>query len=164
MNVDFDDDRITAATMLVGHTGARDLEIGYLHDDVPSEQAAWWATSTYKGAKMTVENKRGPLEAIEALAVELLTGAKCTWCDGLIALSPDGAIAFAGGRMMDGTRMPADPDEIAALGQCLWRRNGPRWEPGCVHGQSTAPGAPQGRSAMRRLYRRYEATRPRART
>lgn len=152
-------DRFDAAVMLVGNSGARSLEIGYLYDDVPSEQAAWWATATYRGAKLNVENEAGPAEAVEALAKRLLTGARCQWCQGLVALSTDGAVAYPGSVMADGSRMPDRPTDLAALGQCLWRRNSARWEPGCLHGASTAPGAPKDRAARRRLAREYERTR-----
>lgn len=153
------DDRFTAAVRLVGNTGAKTLEVGYLHDNVPAEQAAWWATAAYQGAKVGVENHAGPAEAIEALAEKLLTGARCQWCAGLVALSTAGAVAYPGCVMADGSRMPGSREEIAALGQCLWGRNGARWEPGCLHGSSTAPGAPQNRAARRRLVREFERTR-----
>lgn len=155
-----DEVRLLAASLLVGHTGARDLEFGYLHDGVPLEQADWWATANYGGTKLTVEHKTGPVEAVEGLAIRLLTGAKCRWCQGLVALNREGAVAYPGGPMLDGTTMPEDPADIAKLGQCLWRRNGRRWEPGCLHGASTAPAAPRDRAARRRLNRAYEATRP----
>lgn len=158
--IDIDNDALAASVLLVGHTGAKDLEFGYLHDDVPIEAAAWWATATYKGAKLGVENHKGPLEAVEALVEKLLTGARCQWCQGLVALSPDGAVAYPGSVMADGSRMPDEPNAIAGLGQCLWRRNGKRWEPGCLHGASTAPGAPKNRAERRRLNRQFESTRP----
>lgn len=153
------DERLNAAVLLVGNTGARTLEFGYLHDDVPSEQAAWWATAAYRGAKLGVENHVGPAEALEALAEKLLTGARCQWCKGLVALSQRGAVAYPGSVMADGSRMPDSPDALASLGQCLWGRAGARWEPGCLHGASTAPGAPRDRAARRRLAREYERTR-----
>jgi len=158
--MEWDEDRLVAAVLLIGHTGAKNFEYGYLHDGVPIAEAAWWATAQYQGAKLSVENKVGPLEAIEGLAVKLLTGGRCQWCKGLVALSLEGAVAFPGTAMIDGSRMPESEAEIAAMGQCLWRRNGKRWEPGCIHGMSTAPAAPKDRAARRRLMREYEATRP----
>jgi hypothetical protein len=154
------DDRLIAAVMLVGNTGAKELEYGYLHDDVPVDQAGWWASARYLGAKIAVEDQRGPLEALEALAERLLTSARCTWCSGLVALSSDGAVAFPGVLMADGSTLPRSPEEIAALGQCLWRRIGRRWEPGCLHDASTAPNAPKSRAQRRQLRRVYEASRP----
>jgi hypothetical protein len=159
MTIPPQDEAFTAALALVGHTGAKTLEIGYLHDDVPADQAAWWATATYRGAKLQVENHNSPTTAMEALAEKLMTGARCQWCSGLVALSRDGAVAFPGTVMADGSRMPGSVEEITALGQCLWQRHGARWEPGCLHGASTAPDAPRDRAARRRLAREYESTR-----
>lgn len=155
-----DVDALTAAVSLVGHAGAKSFEFGYLHDDVPIDKADWWAMAQYQGTKVIVEHKTSPIEAAEALAMTLLTGAKCTWCEGLVAFNTEGAIAYPGMTMFDGTQMPTDQDALVAMGQCLWRRIGKRWEPGCIHGHSTAPKAPKDRAARRRLAREYEATRP----
>lgn len=156
----FDDDRLVAAVMLIGHTGAKDFEVGYLHDNVPTEKADWWAKAQYRGARITVEHHAGPVEAAEALAKRLLTSAKCQWCNGLVTLDPLGAMAWPGASMVDGSQMPQERAEIEAMGQCLWRRSGKRWEPGCIHGASTGSKAPQNRADRRRLHRQYQATRP----
>jgi hypothetical protein len=117
-----------AALDLVGRTGARQLEIGYLHEDVPAEQADWYAQVTYKGARIIEEHHTGPAKALEALAAQLLTGAMCNHCKGLVALSRDGA-AFFGGAFTHGATMTID--EARARPQCLWRREGERWVRGC---------------------------------
>lgn len=122
------EDAVVAAFDLVGRTGARQLEFGYLHDDVPVQRADWWAHAQYAGARITVEHQRGPLEALEALARRLLTGARCTHCGGLIALSDDGALAFPG-RMVDGTTWTEEQLRTAPL--CRYRREGQRWIRGC---------------------------------
>lgn len=132
----YDEDAFVAAVTLIGHTGAKEFEIGYLHPDVPIQKAAWWAKAQYQGARIMVEQHISPVDAAEALAERILTGGKCTWCEGLIALNSEDA-----------------------KGQCLWRRIGRRWEPGCIHGHSTAPKAPKDRAARRRLAREFEATR-----
>lgn len=155
-----DDERLTAALMLVGHTGAKQLEFGYLHDDVPIEDADWWAKALYQGQRITVEHHSDPVAAVEALAARLLMSAKCTWCDGLITLAEDGVFVWPGAQMLDGSTLPTDEDELRAMGSCRWRREGPRWEPGCVHGDSTGPRAPTARADRRRLFREYEASRP----
>lgn len=134
---DLDNDAVVAATDLVGRTGARELQVGRLHDGVPPEQAAWYATATYQGAKVTVEDQPGPQEALEGLAERLLTGAQCQHCGGLIALHDDGAIGFPGAHRPDGTVWTEE--QIEAAGQCRWRRRGPRWEPGC-QGFAAEPG------------------------
>lgn len=122
-----DDDAIVACADLVGRTGATAFQIGYLHDDVPVEQAGWFAHAQFRGARISVEDHRGPVEAAEALCRRLLTGAKCR-CGRLVALSDEGAIAFDG-HLADGSRWTTE--QAAAAGQCRWRRMGPRWVRGC---------------------------------
>ncbi|MCP2363043.1 hypothetical protein HD597_010063 [Nonomuraea thailandensis] len=123
-----DDDALIAAVDLVGRTGARGIEIGYLHDNVPVEEAAWYAHVQYRGTSITEENHRGPVEAAEALARQLLTGAMCNHCKKLVALSDDGATAY-NGTLLNGTRWTVE--QARAAGQCRWRRIGPRWARGC---------------------------------
>lgn len=132
-----DDAALKAGVDLVRRTGARGFEVGYLHDDVPSEQAGWYAHAQYQGARILVENQPGPIEAVEALARRLLTGARCVRCGGLVALSDHGAVAYApGAPMADGSTWDG---RRAALrfGQCRWRRVGARWEMGCQRSRSS---------------------------
>jgi len=124
-----DQDAGVAAVDLIGRTGARELKFGYLHDDVPSEEAGWYAHAQYRGARVTEEDHRGPVEALEALARRLLTGGRCTHCGGLVALSDDGALAYPGSHMADGTVWTEA--QIRAAGQCRWTRVGPAWRRGC---------------------------------
>lgn len=119
---------VFACVDLVGRAGGRQLQIGYLHDDVPVEQAAWFAHVQYNGARIFVENQPGPAEAADALARNLLHGARCR-CGRLVALSQDGAIAYRDTAMADGSRWTVN--EARTAGQCLWKRTGPRWEPSC---------------------------------
>lgn len=123
-----DEDAMIATTELVGRTGGRELQVGYLHDDVPADKAAWWAHVKYNGARIGVENQPGPVQAFDALAKRLLTGGKCAHCGGLVALSAFGAMAFDS-TLADGTKRTAR--EAAQAKQCLWRRVGPRWVRGC---------------------------------
>ena len=124
-----DEDAVIAAVDLVGRTGATEIEFGYLHDDVPLEEAGWYAHAQYRGARITEENQRGPAEAVEALARRLLTGGKCVHCGGLVALSDAGAVAYPGAAMADGTVWTEE--QIRAAGQCRWTRQGQRWARGC---------------------------------
>lgn len=103
-----DQDALDAALDLIGRTGARSFEIGYLRDDVPLEQAGWYAHAQYRGARITAEDHPGPVEAAEALARRLLTGARCVNCDKVITLSGE-----------------------ASRKTCRWTRLGTRWEKGC---------------------------------
>jgi hypothetical protein len=110
------DDAFIAAVDLTGRTGARQLEVGYLHDDVPAEQAGWYAHAQYRGARITVEDHAGPVQALEALAWRLLTGAQCQHCHGLVALEAGGAVAFPNARLVDGRDWPLE--QAAATRQC----------------------------------------------
>lgn len=125
------EERLIAAVDLVGRTGAKGFEFGHLHDDVPVEDADWYAFARYAGARITVEHHRHPVDAAEALAVKLLTGGKCK-CGKLVALESDGAVAFRRPVMTDGSAFPIE--EARRAGQCLWRRDGRRWVPGCEDG------------------------------
>ena len=42
-------DAVIACADLVGRTGAKEFQVGYLHDDVPVEQAGWYAHAQYQG-------------------------------------------------------------------------------------------------------------------
>lgn len=121
-----DEDAIMACADLVGRTGATEFRIGYLNDFPPHE---WYAHARYKGTRITEGNCAGPSEAADALCRRLLTGAKCTHCGGLVALSGAGAVAYGSPVMADGSRWTAA--EAAAAGQCRWRRMGPKWVMGC---------------------------------
>ena len=121
-------DALIAAADLVGRSGGKSFQIGYLHDDVPSEEAAWYAHAQYRGVRITAENHRSPEAAAEALAVQLLTGAKCVHCGRLVALSTAGAVAHDG-TLIDGT--PWTVEQARAAGQCLWKRDGARWDRVC---------------------------------
>lgn len=130
MNVNLDEDALFAAADLVGRTGAKEFQLGYLNDEPPHQ---WYAYASYKGARISVDDCAGPIEAAEALARKLLTGGKCTKCGGLIALSGSGAVAYRAPVMADGSTWTAE--EAAAAGQCRWTRMGKRWEAGCQQGK-----------------------------
>lgn len=123
-------DAVKACADLVARTGARHFECGYLHDDVPSALAGWYATAVFKGAKVTVEDMASPAEACDALAVRLLSGAQCQHCKGLVALSSGGAFAFRKATLVTGERW--DAEDAARAPQCRWTRTGDRWERGCA--------------------------------
>lgn len=99
------EDAVIACADLVGRAGASDFEIGYLHDDVPIEEAGWYAVAKFKGARITTESHRSPTTAAIALAERLLAGATCR-CRKPVTMS-------------------------GATPGCRWHLVGPRWEPGC---------------------------------
>lgn len=119
------DDRATAAVDLIGRTGATDLEIGYLHDDVPTDQADWWATARYRGARVTVEHKRSPGHALDSLLARLLDGGQCRWC----------------GREVTNRRS-------AGRRHCRYQRIGERYVRGCIdtHHDTSVPVPPWARA------------------
>ncbi|WP_047891760.1 hypothetical protein [Micromonospora sp. RV43] len=119
---------VLACTDLIARAGGRQFELGYLHDDVPVDQAGWYAHVQYRGVRLFVEDQPGPAEAADALARKLLTGGRCR-CGRLVALSRDGAITYEDATMADGSRWTVA--QARAAGQCLWRRVGARWEPAC---------------------------------
>lgn len=103
--MELDQDEVNAACDLVGRTGATELTVGYLYDDVPVEDAGWYAHAQYRGARVIVEDKVGPTEALMALARRLLDGAQCAHCGKEVSLR-------------DGVG-------------CRWRREGDKWKRGC---------------------------------
>ena len=123
-----DDERIVAAVELVARTGARHFEIGYLHEDVPANEADWYAHAQYRGTRIMVEHHSHPADAVEALAVKLLTGAKCG-CGKLVALQRGGALAFRAATMSDGSTFTIE--QAREAGQCHWRRKGRHWVSAC---------------------------------
>lgn len=128
-----DVDAVVAVADLVGRSGAKDFEIGWLNDeDDPAyaeRGAEWWCKAQYRGKRLSVEGFVRPDDAATALAVELLRGAKCR-CGRLVRLNgEDAAFAHLDVEMADGTRWTAQ--EAAAAGQCEWSREGQKWEPSC---------------------------------
>lgn len=99
------DDAVIACADLAGRAGAREFEIGYLRDDVPVEDAGWYATASYQGARIMADEHRSPTAAAMALAERLLAGATCR-CRQPVALNDEGP-------------------------GCRWRLMGQRWEPSC---------------------------------
>lgn len=129
------DEQAYAAMDLVGRSGARKLEIGYLNEDAElSEDADWYAQALFQGERIIAEHHRGPSQALEALATRLLTGAKCTNCDGLVALSPYGAFAFpreeCDSHFTDGSQAWTQ-EQLEQVHMCLWQRKGTEWLAGC---------------------------------
>lgn len=99
------EDILAACAHLADRCGASGFEIGYVHDDVPVEEAGWYAFVTFRGARISADDHRSPTAAALALAERLLTGATCR-CRRPVTLS-------------DGTD------------GCRRRLVGAKWEPGC---------------------------------
>lgn len=103
--MDLNDDVIVACADLAGRAGARSFEIGYLREDVPPEEAGWYAQAFYRGARLGSGEHSSPSAAALTLAERLLSGAMCR-CRRPVTLS-DGQSG------------------------CRWQLVGRRWEPGC---------------------------------
>lgn len=115
-----DEDALIAAVDLVGRSGARQFEAGYLDDDVPSAEARWWASARYKGTRIQVDEHAGPVEAAEALARRILHGGTCQHCGGYTVVDggEPGVGVFFGG--------------VKSRRICRWVRTGPRWDRTCA--------------------------------
>jgi hypothetical protein len=131
------EDAVIACAGLVGRAGATDFEIGYLHDDVPVEEAGWYAAARWRGTRITADDHKSPTLAAIALAERLLRSASCR-CGRLVAMA-DG---------QDG---------------CRWRLVGQRWEPGCDAPSVKVNGERGDLSAMNRAMRRAAKRRERRR-
>lgn len=128
-------DAVEACADLVGRAGASGFQIGYLHDDVPIEDAGWYAHAQYRGARIMVEGRRSPSEAALALAERLLRGAACR-CGKTVTLTDNS-------------------------NGCRWRLAGKRWEPGCDAPPVRVDGQRGDLAAMNRAMRRAAAKRGR---
>lgn len=106
--MEMDQDAVNACVDLIGRSGGKEFEIGYLDEDVPVEEARWWAKAQYKGARVMVEDKTSPTEACEALVRKILVGGMCTGCEKTVTLTDDRG------------------DD-----HCRWRRYADKWEKGC---------------------------------
>jgi hypothetical protein len=98
-------DAVVACADLIGRTGATGFELGYLHDDVPVEEAGWYAHANYRGTRLMTDQHRSPSAAALALAERVLAGGMCR-C---------------------GQPVTLDDDRRG----CRWQLMGKRWEPGC---------------------------------
>lgn len=129
--MEMNDDIVNACADLVDRTGAKEFQIGYMHDDVPVEEAGWYAEAHYKGARILVGDQRSPTGAALALAERILSGATCK-CGRLVTLSD------------------------ATKDACRWKLVGDRWESGCsvpplqIHGSQRGDVAAAGRALAER--------------
>jgi hypothetical protein len=138
-----DEDAMVAAADLVGRSGARSFQVGWDCPHTPDEEdghtcpdVTWHAHAQYRGARLTEERHRGPVEAAEALARRLLTGATCR-CGRLATLTDTGGVAFDRPRSAIQAQLReiglemVSAKRAAKVGFCRWTRNGKRWEPSC---------------------------------
>lgn len=100
-------DAVIALADLCARTGAREMEVGYLDEGVPSHLARWYAQTRFRGAVIWADEQPSPQLAAELLAHKLLDGGHCTNC--------------------------GQPTQTGAggPGTCWWHREGERWVRGC---------------------------------
>jgi len=121
-------DAVMACAELVGHSGATTFEIGYLHDDVPSEKAAWYAHALFKGTRVIAQDHTSPTAAAIELAERILANGRCK-CGRPVALSD------------------------CTDGCCRWHLAGKHWVPGCNAAPITMPSGARGDlAAMQTVY------------
>jgi hypothetical protein len=108
-------DRIVAAADLVSRMGASQFEIGYIHEDRPMQESAWYAHAQYRGARVIVDEQSSPMDAAEGLARRLLTGARCG-CGRKVVM-----------------------ERLGKAGECRWRREGAVWVSACGRGAVRSP-------------------------
>lgn len=108
-------DAILASAELVGRAGGSDFAVGYERDDVPLEEAGWWASATFKGKEVKVVEQRSGALACEILARNLLDGGLCTHCRRVVRIRPQGYVE----------------DVYKGPKPCAWHRVGPTWKRGC---------------------------------
>lgn len=113
---DLDTDAVVAVVGVVGRTGGREFEIGWLDDSYPHR---WYASAKYRGARLTGEHPSKPDIAADRLAHRILHGGQCTYCGQNINTKPKK------GHWADG--------------ECIWHRDGNEWVRGCDNGHAIAP-------------------------
>ena len=141
--ISLDEDALVATVDLVGRSGARNFELGWDCPHSPGEpdghscpEVRWHAHAQYRGVRITEEGRPGPVEAAEALARRLLSGATCR-CGRLVTLSDTSAVVFTQPRsaIQDQLRElgleMVSAKRAAKVGFCRWTRQGRRWEPSC---------------------------------
>lgn len=70
--------RTVALFDLLSHTGATDIEIGYLNDEKPYE---WWAKANYNGHRVySADAHLGADDALDDVAKQVVHGGKCVNC------------------------------------------------------------------------------------
>lgn len=74
------DDVLVALGLVCERVGALGMEIAYLHDGVPMEEAGWYASAHLRGTRIIAENMVGPIEAAEELIFQILQGGQCFGC------------------------------------------------------------------------------------
>lgn len=112
---------LVEAVEMVGRTGAKSFELGYLVDDPPPGVANWYASAEYRAGTMTTDLHVSPIDAARQLAELLQDGARCRYC----------------GRRISWGDRPAN--NARRRRWCWWRRVGGKWKRGCPGNDPVTP-------------------------
>lgn len=139
--VPLDEDRLVAAVEVIGRGAANGLELGWTNDDDDPLPGYWYATASWRGVKVIVEQQFGPAEAAEELALKVIAGGQCVHCGRMVtARIVDDAVSLVysvpGHPRLD----PAALAEFGTGDLCLWRRAGRHWLRGCDGAHGAPPG------------------------
>jgi hypothetical protein len=127
MGVRLDTPEVLACAELVGR--ARGVGFRLTHNADDPADAGWGAIAYFNGGiTIEVDDQPGPNAAARELAGRVLGGGQCQGCQRLVTLDPRGA--YAADRTLLGGRVWTAAEQ-AAVGVCVWRRRGLRWEMGC---------------------------------
>lgn len=119
-----------ACVNLIGRSGAKEMTFGYLNDDaIKVEEGDWWAEAQYQGARLFVEHFIHPVDAVFALAMRVIRGAKCAHCGRVVTLTPGEYFAYMNSTLLNGEKW--DIETTYERGSCLWIYNGQKFEVGC---------------------------------
>ena len=84
---------VLAAADLVGRSGARRFEFGYLNAQglaFERDGPMWWASAIFKGRRLGVEGQPSPGMACTLLVGQIIDGGQCTKCGEVSTVSGDG--------------------------------------------------------------------------
>lgn len=141
-----DNEVIAASVNLFTRCGAQEFDYGHMLENVPSEDADWYAYVGFRGSRITVEHQRGPVQALDALAARVLDGGMCTTCTRICTTRPDGVMVRDTVHVHTGAKV--SQEEAAANvernGACHWVRDGDHWYSGCDPHVRPKPRPPEG--------------------
>lgn len=81
--------RLLAVVDVLGHTGAREIEIAHQEECGEPEPIMWHVTALYKGTKMWSHHYPYPAQAAEDLMARVMNGGHCKRCNRDIVVGMD---------------------------------------------------------------------------
>jgi hypothetical protein len=70
--------RTVALFGLLGHTGVKDIEVGWLNEEKPYE---WWAKGNWDGHRVYSEGHLGADDALDEIAKQVVHNGQCVKCE-----------------------------------------------------------------------------------